>query len=378
MELSKRQKFAGAALLASGALIGSFLTRSADTRSEYTEGIVCNTPILEGESPNSLADGSAFKADQDLIIQRSQFINQEAAISYTNGDESSFTGSFNVLLKDEVEDNPNQSPFSARTKDNCTFSKEDKELVSTFPSLQAASKILESIVALREAEPSKDEFKFWRCGAVAVSESKLLLASSQYVSNENKCVNLAAGESGENPLEIISDKDKDQFRFIEVTGADLKPIEIAKNYKPEKDDILLYAGYSRGGTREYFRVRVEGDHKGRILVRSNIDQIVSYNDAYSFKPTLSRMHSGNGALFNMDGELVAVVESANRFQLPYGQYSKEDNDQIIQYNKALEDMIKTYRKDVYFSPYGNYTENQYIVGLTVGPGLVTNLDVSGE
>lgn len=382
MEITRGHQIIAGALLAGGAIIGASLAHGvdADQRPSYTDGMVCDTPLEAGESPHSLAEDSAFAASTDDVIQRSQFINPSALLQHEADDDKHFTGSFNVFLRNTRDDTPSNRPSFDRTGDTCSINNADPELVSTFPTIEAAKKILESTVALRESEPSDDEYGFWRCGGIAVSGSTLLLPSSEYVSPENSCAGLAAGEVGDEPLRIISEIDSQQFRFVEVAGAELQPIKIAEDYLPAPDDILVYSGYSRGGGRQYFRVRVEGSGEGRVLVRAGVDQIDPTIYPYENEPSLEKMRGGDGGLFTLDGELVAVVESTNRFMNTdnIGSLSETYQQKIYDHNRQVEDLIKEYSGDNEITNYLQRQNQQYILGLTVPSGLVTELQATGD
>ena len=355
--------FVGAgSLLAAGFFgrgIAENLQSEQDGRAPYPASTVCATYLMPGESPYSLAESSAFAADAQLVLERSQFVNPDAVLQYGAGDESHFSGEFNVLRQVGNRDDVVEyfdGPLNYMESDSCTIGSSAGEVVSEFPSLNAAERILGSTAAVIERnERDNETISQWRCGAVAVSKNVLLMPSRDFASGSSACADLKSGEIGETPLKIESDvtNGAEPWRYLTVSGASLKPVEIAYDYVPKVNDVLVYSGYDQGGSREYFRMVVGGVKDGRMLLIAGVDQ-TDPNEPRDHDEGIGEMHihGGGGGLFTMGGRLVGVVESTNSFKRGYGGYSEEYAKSLQDYNDSLEKWLQYFgifdRSDDYY------------------------------
>lgn len=374
-------KAAIGAALTVGIVAGGLYEREQEDRPAHPEGLVCVTELGPGESPHGLADQSAFADDTETVIARSQFINPYALLAYADENETSFEGAFNVLRGDKPSGTPNNRPYFGTEGANCTTDDVDRKLTATVPSIEVGEQILKSTVALREQESSYDEFGYWRCGAIAVSDSTVVLTATDFISGPHSCVDLAKGESGDTPLNIVADNKIDGLRLIDTSGGDLVPAEIAPDeYAPKQGEVMVYSGYSRGGSRRYFRVRYGGSVDGRMVFISNIDRVWPEDDS-SGEATYLDTRSGSGGLFNLQGQLVATLESTNGFQSFTGSNigSEEYNEIRYNHNEALAALLKDFGVDRYSDYSGTNSEIERVIfGLRVPSNIITTIDASGE
>lgn len=353
-----------------------------DHRPEYPAGVVCVVPLDPGDSPHDLAGDSMFKANAQTVIQRSQFINPDAVMRHSRHDEGHFgEGSlFNVMLKDGTYGPVTAQPTAAsgifnakRLGAKCLIADSSRSaLVSDFPDINAATRILSSTVAVIENNPRDTQVettKFRRCGAIAVGANTLLLPSSEYVSSEHECAQLRSGETDTQSVEITDDQNVNQWRFLSTKGAKLEPVRAADEYVPKSGDRLVYSGYGRDGNREYFRVLVVGSKDGRILFRAGVDQS-DPDPQHGYR----KLHGGTGGFFTYDGSLVAVTEDSAQLKPFSDSYSQEYYNYIRQHNSSVSDLTEEYGLNIDYSQ-GSYIKEQFVTGLRVTSKDVADAEI---
>lgn len=344
-------------------------------RPAYPAGLVCTVPLEQGSSPHELANGSLFAADAQTVFQRSQFVNPGAVLAHSRHDDQHYqVGSpFNVMLKEVHLKRPTNRPYfeddyrsRERPIGTCAINSQWSKLVSTFPDLQAATKILNSTVAVIETNRRSDEIPdHRRCGAIAVA-STLLLPSRDFVAENHACADLKAAETEDDHLKITKDQDTGPWRLLETDHILENQVEIADDYVPRQTDILIYSGYDVGGMRQYFRVEVIGEKDGRLMLRAGIDQTGVENQIYNQQgqPVRGRsLRGGTGGFFTTDGRLVAITESSDELIGNTGilQYATDEyRDYVAKHDRELEEETRDYG----YMDYGNGRE-QYVTALRV-------------
>jgi len=341
--------------------IDSTIHQSSDHRAAYPVGLVCEVTLPPGAGPKALAKNSLFKASAATVIQRSQFMDPEALLKYADGDTKDFATDdvFNVQLKENHIPRPTDKPYFESDyekrerwrNENCTYDEDQRSLVSSFPSIAAATRILKSTVAVSESTAREGELiANRRCGAIAIGPNRLLTTAPDYASGDNQCTALKSNaQVFDQHLTITADQQSGGLRTLTVGDAELNNVEIAADYVPAPGDNLIYSGFSASGTRQYFRVQVAGDKGGQLLLRAGVDQTFPDSDQYGRDAT--KLQGGSGGLFTFEGKLVALTEETATFKnlSNVGDYTPAYEQSLGEYNHWLQGQLTDFGTSAFTS-----------------------------
>lgn len=332
---------AGAGLLAGSAVHSA---EKAVNGSNYPKDRVCVTSLLGGESPYTLSKYSQFQISASGVVRRSQFMNPDAVIkSGTKGNTFAKYAPFNVQLKKSKSTYTNPNGEKIDRSSVCSAAAYE-EVASTYPTLKAARRILKSSVVLGEGElrPGVYNPNFTRrCGAVAVSPTRVILVATSVTDPSRACKDFVLGENHQTSFMISGDEEAGNFRVIRPDVPLHNWAKIAEGYIPQKDDTLVYSGFGELGDREYFRVQVVGYRPGSMLLKAGIDEIYPDEDIYwSIDEQPNSAKSGTGGIFTPSGELVALLRGTAQYQDCCNSYqSNEYSLRLQKYNSQMRSWL---------------------------------------